>query len=95
MQTNQEFNMNFSSALTELKQGYRVQRSGWNGKGMFLFIVKGDAVQRAINKRYGNPDVPELGMPVVDTIYMKTADSKVVPWLTSQTDILADDWVQC
>ena len=95
MQTNQEFNMNFSSALTELKQGYRVQRSGWHGKGMFLFIVKGDAVQRAINERYGNPDVPELGMPVVDAIYMKTADSKLVPWLASQTDILADDWVQC
>jgi hypothetical protein len=26
-------------------------------------------------------------------IVMKTADNKLVPWLASQTDVLAEDWV--
>ena len=37
----------------------------------------------------------EFNMNFSSAIYMKTADSKLVPWLASQTDILADDWVQC
>ena len=33
--------MDFGQALEELKQGRRVARKGWNGKGMFLFLVPG------------------------------------------------------
>lgn len=97
--------MSFGSALTLLKDSHRVARSGWNGKGMFLFLVKGETVTEAINDCYGDPnryDVSHTGyekgepsMPVVDAIYMKTADNKLVPWLASQTDVLAEDWCIC
>lgn len=85
--------MNFSEALEALKAGGRVQRDGWNGKGMFLFLVPGSTfiVNRA----------PLLGIYPEGTqinyqphIDMKTAQDTVVPWLASQSDLLADDWIQ-
>lgn len=82
----------FGQAITELKAGNKVARAGWNGKGMFLFLVPGSTFQ--VNRP------PLLGIYPEGTtidycphIDMKTADDKVVPWLASQTDVLADDWV--
>lgn len=81
--------LSFEIALTNLKYGARVAREGWNGKGMFLFLVTGETVTQAINEQYVDENT---SLPVVDAIYMKTADNKLVPWLASQTDILATDW---
>ncbi len=85
--------MDFSQALDIIKAGGRVARSGWNGKGMFLFLVNGSRFQ--VNRP------PLLGIypegTVIDYrshIDMKTADGSVVPWVASQTDILADDWME-
>ena len=79
-------------ALTWLRGGNRVAREGWNGKGMFLFLVPGSTFE--VNR------APLLGIYPKGTIVdycphidMRTADGKVVPWLASQTDILAEDWV--
>lgn len=81
----------FGEALVALKAGQRVRRAGWNGKGMFLFLVPGStfAVSRA----------PLLGIYPEGTVInycphidMKTADGSIVPWLASQTDMLAEDW---
>ena len=74
--------MNFGQALEALKNGNRVCRRGWNGKKMWLRIVipGGDA------KDY------DLGYENLPYIEMKTADDKLVPWLASQTDVLAEDW---
>ena len=36
-----EIQMNFGQAIEELKQGKKVARRGWNGKGQFVFLVKG------------------------------------------------------
>jgi hypothetical protein len=81
----------FGDALIELKSGKRVARKGWNGKGMFLFLVPGS--QFKVNRP------PLLGIYPEGTeidycphIDMKTADGKIVPWLASQADMLADDW---
>lgn len=92
-QANQEEQTEFSfgRAVELLKQGQRVARKGWNGKGMFLLLVAGASIQEAINSRYGNTQGG--GLPVLDAIYMKTADNKLVPWLASQTDVLSEDWV--
>ena len=84
--------MEFSSALVWLKVGKKVARSGWNGKGMFLFLVPGSTF-----KPTREPMLSIFG-PDEDVSYhahidMKTAQGDVVPWLASQTDILADDWV--
>ena len=68
--------MNFGQAIELLKKGYKVARKGWNGKGMWLRI-----------------QVPtEKSKMTLPYIYMKTADDNLVPWLASQTDMLAEDW---
>jgi len=84
--------MTFGNAIHMLKQGKKVARQGWNGKGMFLFLVPGSVFK--VNR------APLLGIYPEGTeinyhahIDMKTADDKVVPWLASQTDMLAEDWV--
>ena len=81
--------MNFSEALSHLKQGGKVARSGWNGKGMWLIHIAGEAVAQAIADRYGDGNA----IPVLEAIYMKTSTGELVPWLASQTDVLAEDWV--
>ena len=82
--------MNFGTVVENLKLGNSAQREGWNGKGMYLILIKGDAVQQAISDRYGDGGE---GLPVCDAIYMKTADNKLIPWLASQADILSEDWM--
>ncbi len=84
-------NLNFGQALDALKAGKKVSRAGWNGKGMFLFLVPGSTFQ--VNR------APLLGIYPEGTtidycphIDMRTADGKIVPWLASQTDVLGDDW---
>lgn len=84
--------MNFGDALAALKQGGRVAREGWNGKGMFLFLVPGSTFKVNRPPLLGiYPEGTEINYcPHID---MKTADNKIVPWLASQTDVLAEDWV--
>ena len=72
-------------------EGVKAKRAGWNGKGMFIFLVPGSnfVVNRApLLGIY--PEGTEIKYhPHVD---MKTAEGTVVPWICSQTDMLADDW---
>lgn len=81
----------FSVALLNIKSGHRVCRSGWNGKGMFIFLVAGSVFK--VNRE---PLLSILGEGTTVEYHahvdMKTADGKVVPWLCSQTDMLANDW---
>ena len=87
--------MAFGSAITAMKDGHRVARSGWNGKGMFLSLVKGRDTDYHVNSEVfgtGNDGNSQDQLPILDAIYMKTADNKLVPWLASQTDVLAEDW---
>ena len=87
--------MSFGHAVELLKGGHRVARSGWNGKGMFLSLVKGRDTDYHVNSEVfgtGNDGNSQYQLPVLDAIYMKTADNKLVPWLASQTDVLAEDW---
>ena len=82
----------FGEALFFLKRGGRVARRGWNGQGMFLFLVNGS--------RFNVNRAPLLGIYPEGTtidyhahIDMKTAQGYVVPWVASQADLLADDWM--
>lgn len=84
-------NMTFSEALENIKLGKKCARAGWNGKGMFVFLVNGSQFQ--VNRP------PLLGIYPEGTtinyhahIDMRTADGTIVPWLCSQTDMLAEDW---
>lgn len=84
--------MDFSDALKALKAGNIIQRSGWNGKGMWLVLVPGTP---QVQFREGSP-YQAAGLVQSDInphIDMFTADGKMQPgWLASQTDMLADDW---
>lgn len=81
----------FGWALKQMQNGSRVARRGWNGKGMFLFIVPGSNF--TVNRAPLLGIYPE-GTPIEyrSHIDMKTADGSVVPWVASQTDLLALDW---
>jgi Protein of unknown function (DUF2829) len=63
-------------AVRMMQSGSKVCRTGWNGKGMWLALQVPDAHSK-------------MGLPYV---YMKTAPGPLVPWLCSQTDLLAMDW---
>lgn len=63
-------------AIKQMRDGQRVQRAGWNGKGMWLGLQVPD-------------EHSKMGLPYV---YMSTVDGRLVPWLASQTDLLAEDW---
>lgn len=80
-------------AVAIMYDGGRVAREGWNGKDMFVFLVPGSKfrVDRA----------PLLGIYPEGTVIdyrphvdMKTVDGTIVPWLCSQTDLLAGDWFE-
>jgi hypothetical protein len=78
-------------AVEHLQEGKRVCRAGWNAGGMFLFLVPGSRFK--VNRP------PLLGIYPEGTeidyhahVDMKTAQGYVVPWLCSQSDLLATDW---
>lgn len=75
--------MNFGLALEALKKGFRVARTGWNGKGLWLELQRPDAHSK-------------MTLPYIYLNYPADAQNTPgarVPWLASQTDMLADDWV--
>lgn len=84
--------MDFGEALAELKAGGMVAREGWNGKGMFLYLVPGSTftVNRAPLAGIYPEGTQVRYSPHID---MRAADGSCVPWLASQTDLLAGDWV--
>ncbi len=78
--------MKFGKAIEEMRVCKKVQREGWNGKGMFLFMVDGNAWDFTTD--VGGVD----DLETEPFICMKTAGGSLIPWLASQADILADDW---
>jgi len=74
--------MDFGNALTELKAGNKVQRDGWNGKGLWLELQRPD-------------EHSKMTLPYIFMSYpadAKTTPGARVPWFASQTDMLAEDW---
>lgn len=85
--------MNFGEALQALKFGLAVSRAGWNGKGMFIYLVGPGRYAPTTPTGHEIASTQEDGLvPYLPYIAMKTVTGEVVPWLASQTDILAEDW---
>lgn len=90
--------MDFSDALRAAKDGRRIARKGWNGKGMWVAVTPGSTIPvekaregAALQRAAELPDGAEL--TILPHIDMKAADgSLVIGWLASQTDLLAEDW---
>jgi len=76
---------NFGRALELLKEGKKVCREGWNGRGIFIELQRPDE-----KSKMSHPYI------FIDTTGLKTdnkhAPKNRVPWLASQTDMLAEDW---
>ena len=75
--------MDFGNALNGLKTGHKVARQGWNGKGLWLELQVPDAHSK-------------MSLPYIYINYPNDAINTPgarVPWLASQTDLLAEDWV--
>ena len=68
--------MEIGQAVQALREGRRVIRAGWNGKEQFLMLQVPDAHSK-------------MSLPYV---YIRTVQGDLVPWICSQTDLLAQDW---
>lgn len=78
-----EQRLTFGDAIHFLKAGHRVARTGWNGKGMWL--------EQQVPDEHSKMTLPYLYLNYpADAINTPGAR---VPWLASQTDVLAEDWV--
>lgn len=69
-------NLDFGQALDGLRDGRAMAREGWNGKGQYVKLQTPD-------------ENSKMSLPY---LYITTVDGKRVPWLASQTDLLATDW---
>lgn len=83
--------MTFGLAVEAMKKGAKVARSGWNGQGMFVYLVAGSTF--TVNR------APLLGIYPEGTeikyrphMDLKTADGSVSTWAPSGSDALAEDW---
>lgn len=90
-------NMTFGQAIEAMKIGKKVARAGWNGKGMYLWLLPAANVKAEWCKEEHLKALAEQNggeFECLASIRMKTADNKVLTgWLASQTDMLSDDWV--
>jgi len=68
--------MTYGEALVALKYGARVSRENWNGPGQWVHLQTPD-------------DRSKMTLPY---LYIRTVQGDLVPWLASQTDMLASDW---
>lgn len=88
--------LTFGQAIESMKQGKKVARKGWNGKGMYLWLLPATEVKKEwcrdprLIEAMGERDA----LPCLGSIRMFTATKEVLTgWLASQTDMLSDDWV--
>mgnify|MGYP000644375445 CR=1 FL=1 len=84
--------LTFSLALEALKRGDKVARSGWNGKGQWLILVGAGSYDVAVSILNIHNDINNT-LTVRPWIGIKTVDDQFMPWLASQSDMLAEDWV--
>ena len=71
--------MDFGDVVKKMKcGGGRFARGGWNGKNQYIELQRPDAHSK-------------MSLPY---IFIRTVQGDLVPWLASQTDMLADDWME-
>lgn len=81
--------MNFGEAINLIKQGYKLQRKGWNGKNQYVELATCISYKNARGEMvnaYHN-DIGSKCLAFVGTSGVQLG------WLASQSDMLAEDWV--
>ena len=82
-------NLNFGLALETAKKGLRIARSGWNDKGMYVFL----ADIQELNTQADLSEFEDQDVEISDLLVLRTAQGVLQPgWLATQSDMLADDW---
>ena len=72
-------------ALSAAQHGHQITRKGWNAKNLWVAYVPAGSLQ--IPQKFGS------GYGTTAALVMKTAQDELIPWLASQADLLAQDWV--
>ena len=86
--------MKFGEAIELAKSGYRITRENWNGKGQFVFYQEGSVIEPAQAR---NPVLAALegSITIRPHLDLRTVDGSIqIGWLASQSDMLADDWME-
>lgn len=88
--------MTFGQAIEAMKQGKKVARKGWNGKGMYVWVMPGSTVKNCktiVDPHLAEIDKAEGEIRFLGSVRMRTATGDVLTgWLASQTDMLSEDW---
>lgn len=83
----------FGEAVRLMKLGERVQRAGWNGKGMFVYLVPAASYPAQRNtKGVLVGEYPDNMVPYREYLALKTAQNDIATWAPSTSDALATDW---
>jgi hypothetical protein len=98
----------FGLAVEALKLGKRVQRSGWNGKGMFVFqqvpaqigrdiVPKMQSLPQSVKdefeRRFNDPDEQIDAIYYNDQLALVGLSNVISGWAPSTNDSLAEDWI--
>ena len=86
--------MDFGTALQVCKAGRKIQRSGWNGKGMYIVYQKAYPEGIPINENTAQATGKPLGTICIFKPYlmMQGAYGEFFPWNPNQLDMLSEDW---
>lgn len=84
----------FGRALAILREGGRVARQGWNGRGMWIGLQPGypDGVSANANAAAVYGVAPGEKIIIRPYLAMRTVNGEYVPWVATQSDLLAGDW---
>lgn len=82
--------MNFSDAISFLRKGKKIQRSGWNGKNQYIILARMTSCILADGSIVTDPLHVMIGSSFI--MFVGTSGYQC-GWLASQADMLADDWV--
>lgn len=91
--------MKFGAAVLAITAGKQVAREGWNGKGMYIYLTKGREIPadkwevRIPSQKLTEAEKERGSVIIGDHIDMMNAQGvRIIGWLASQSDMLADDW---
>ena len=100
--------VSFGKAVEALKQGKRVQRKGWNGKGLFIFeqvpssvpaeiVPKMTSLPQSVKdefkRRFEGANMTDGSIKYQNQIAMVYPDNNIYGWVASPSDVLEQDWI--
>ena len=81
--------MNFGEAVNNVKNGHKIAREGWNGKGMFVIYVPEENIDltEQQEKMFGASNII-----LNEHFLIKNVNNTLSTWVPSINDCLAEDW---